>query len=127
MTAASVPLPEHLQHLGPSPDVTRRRHVINDVTDLGDLPEHDLRTEIGSQDGFSDNDDESGNEADIDTCIDQYTLPALSRMSIALPSRDEIHREFAKVLAERLVQAAILAGSKDNASAVVVLLPGCGL
>ncbi len=30
-------------------------------------------------------------------------------------------------MSERLVHAAIMAGAKDNITATVVLLPGCGL
>jgi serine/threonine protein phosphatase PrpC len=42
-------------------------------------------------------------------------------------SRDIFHREFAKVMAEHLVQAALQAGARDNITVTIALLPGCGL
>ncbi|XP_052080893.1 protein phosphatase 2C-like domain-containing protein 1 isoform X4 [Mytilus californianus] len=89
--------------------------------------EADLKTEIGSHMG--DSDGESGNEADVETYGDYLSIPAFSRMSIINPNhtRDTYHREFAKVMAEHLVQAALQAGAKDNITVTIALLPGCGL
>ena len=87
---------------------------------------HDMVTEVGSRLGDFDNDD-SGNEADVETCTDGYTLPSPSRMSVHVPSREELQREHAKKMAERMVQAALLAGARDNITVMVLLLPGCGL
>ncbi len=67
----------------------------------------------------------AGNEGDVDTYTDIMTMPG-SRLSVSI-TRDEIHREFARAMSERLVHAAIMAGAKDNITATVVLLPGCGL
>lgn len=67
--------------------------------------------------------DESGNEADVDTC---YT-DNMSRLLGGLPTREEIQREYARYIAERLVQAALLAGARDNITAAVILFPGSGL
>ena len=87
----------------------------------------DLKTEIGSN--VDDSGDESGNEADIDTYGDYLSIPAFSRLSNMNPnhSRDIFHREFAKVMAEHLVQAALQAGARDNITVTIALLPGCGL
>ncbi|XP_063412783.1 protein phosphatase 2C-like domain-containing protein 1 isoform X2 [Mytilus trossulus] len=89
--------------------------------------EADLKTEIGSHMG--DSDGESGNEADIETYGDYLSIPAFSRMSTINPNhtRDTYHREFAKVMAEHLVQAALQAGARDNITVTIALLPGCGL
>ena len=91
----------------------------------------DLQTEVGSNiDIYSDDDDDiddSGNEADIDTISDGLTLPPLSRMTNHIPTKEEMQREFARKLSERLVQSAMLAGAKDNITAMVILLPGCGI
>ena len=94
----------------------------------------DMQTEIGSNfDIYSDEEegddflDDSGNEADIDTISDGLTLPSASRMADHVPTREEMQREFARKLSERLVQSAMLAGAKDNITAMVILLPGCGL
>lgn len=75
----------------------------------------------------SDAGNDSGNEADVDTYTDGLTLPSQSQMSGRIQTRDELHREFARKMSEHLTQAALLAGSRDNVSVMVVLLPGCGL
>lgn len=86
----------------------------------------DLQTEIGSHyDGMDGG--ESGHEADVDTNTDLLSIPANSRLSNYVPTREETQRDFAKAMSERLVQAALLAGAKDNISVMVILLPGCGL
>ena len=61
----------------------------------------------------------------MDTYTEGITLP--ESYASAPISREEVQREFARAMAERLVQAALLAGAKDNITATVVLLPGCGL
>ena len=84
----------------------------------------DLVTETGSQmENFSD--DESGNDGDLDT-ITEYTLPE-DFSAMRIPTREELHREYARVLSNRLTQAAIMAGSRNNITVMVILLPGCGL
>ncbi len=83
----------------------------------------DIITETGSAvDNFSD--DESGNEADLDT-FTEYTLP--EQYAIHVPTREEMRREFARMMSDRLTQAAIMAGTRDNITVMVMLLPGCGL
>lgn len=70
----------------------------------------------------------NGNEADVDTVYtDAKTLEVLSQISGQALTREEIQREYSKILAERLIQAALLAGAKDNLTVMVVLFPGCGL
>ncbi|XP_074656076.1 protein phosphatase 2C-like domain-containing protein 1 isoform X2 [Tubulanus polymorphus] len=81
----------------------------------------DIKTEIGSN-----LDDDSGNEGDIETITEAFSISE-SRLSRRSLSKEEIHREFAKAMAERLVQAALLAGSKDNVTVMIVLLQGSGL
>ncbi|XP_069107456.1 protein phosphatase 2C-like domain-containing protein 1 isoform X2 [Argopecten irradians] len=88
----------------------------------------DMLPEMGSHVMHSD-DEDSGNDADIETVTDILSIPAFSRLSNygrAL-SREHIQREFAKTMAEHLIQAALLAGAKDNITVTVVLLAGCGL
>ena len=91
--------------------------------------DHDMQTEIGSHHG--DQDEDSGNEADVETCLDNLSpFPGcLSRISMAGGplTKEQVQRNQAKMMAEHLVQAALLAGAKDNVSVMVVLLPGCGL
>ena len=91
--------------------------------------DQDMQTEIGSRHGNQDED--SGNEADVDTCLDNLSpFPGcLSRISMngGPLTREQVQRNQAKMMAEHLVQAALLAGAKDNVSVMVVLLPGCGL
>jgi hypothetical protein len=88
----------------------------------------DMQTEIGSRNG--DDSDDSGNEADIDSYLENISFPGgISRISMVdgPPSREQIQRRQAQIMAEHLVQAALLAGAKDNVTAMVVLLPGSGL
>ena len=65
------------------------------------------------------------NEDDLDTYTEGITLPE-SHLFAAI-TREEVQREFACAMAERLVHAALLTGAKDNITVMVVLLPGCGL
>ncbi|KAJ8319965.1 hypothetical protein KUTeg_001552 [Tegillarca granosa] len=60
--------------------------------------------------------DESGNEADIETYADFLSIPTNSRLSNYgnFLTREQLYREIAKTMAEHLVQAALLAGSRDN-------------
>ncbi|XP_033728301.1 LOW QUALITY PROTEIN: protein phosphatase 2C-like domain-containing protein 1 [Pecten maximus] len=90
--------------------------------------EDDMLPEIGSHVMHSD-DEDSGNDADIETVTDILSIPAFSRLSNygRTLSREHIQREFAKTMAEHLIQAALLAGAKDNITVTVVLLAGCGL
>lgn len=89
----------------------------------------DMQTEIGSchDDGSG---DDSGNEADIDSYLENVSFPGgISRISMVdgPPSREQMQRNLAQMMAQHLVQAALLAGAKDNTSVMIVLLPGCGL
>lgn len=70
------------------------------------------------------NDD--GNEADVETVTEMQTIYAKSHLS-EKPSWSERVRSVAHKVSERLVQAAILAGSRDNITAMVILFPGCKL
>ena len=85
----------------------------------------DMEQESYLDDEYSEH--ESGHEGDVDTATDFTSLPGLSRLSGRVPTKDEIRREFAKCMSERLVQATLLAGSHDNITVMVILLPGCGL
>ena len=70
------------------------------------------------------NDD--GNEADVETLTEMHSIYAQSRLSMSgAPTRPEMYRSLAQSMAERLVQSALLAGSRDNITAMVILLPGC--
>lgn len=82
----------------------------------------DLNTNVGSR-----NSTISGNDVDIETSAELMTLYSRLHLGQYPPSKDEHLREFAKVLSERLVQAALMAGARENITALVVLLPGCGL
>lgn len=90
--------------------------------------EDDMLPEMGSQVMNSD-DEDSGNDADIETVTDMISIPTFSRLSSygKAMSREHIQREFARTMSEHLVQAALLAGAKDNITVQVVLLAGCGL
>ena len=97
------------------------------LTDLAkNAVEEDLKTENGSHVGPFE--EESGNEADVDTIGDFMSLPTNSRLSFN-PSmtREHLQRDLSKTMAEHLVQAALLAGAKDNITVMVILLPGCGV
>lgn len=88
----------------------------------------DMRTEAGSHLGEV-SEGESGNEADIDTDFDiasSFIDPANTTEN-GDRAKDALHREYAKAMSEYLVQAALLAGAKDNVTAMVVLLPGSKL
>lgn len=91
--------------------------------------DHDMQTEVGSRHG--DQDEDSGNEADVDTYLENMSpFPGtISRISVTggPVTKEQVQRNQAKLMAEHLVQAALLAGAKDNVSVMVVLLPGCGL
>ncbi|KAK3577283.1 hypothetical protein CHS0354_008376 [Potamilus streckersoni] len=89
----------------------------------------DMLTEIGSQKDQEESGDESGNEADFETYEDGFSMPNVSQLSQygGFLTQEQYQREFAKRMAEHLVQAALLAGAKDNITVMVVLLPGCGL
>ena len=65
---------------------------------------------------------DSGNEADVDTDWASTVVNELGDRPVS--SRACIARLMSRQLAERLVQCALLAGSKENISVVVVLLPG---
>lgn len=67
---------------------------------------------------------DSGNEADVDTDWASTLAPDDALLRSALSNTTNPHRQLAKLLSERLVQSALLAGAKDNVSAVVVVLPG---
>ena len=84
----------------------------------------DMQTEVGSRIDGDFNDEDY--EADIDTFTDGLTL-CESALSGRVPTKEEMQRDYAKTMAERLVQAALLAGTKDNITVMVVLLPGCGI
>ena len=63
----------------------------------------------------------SGSETDLSTSTLNLAHPKSSSQLV----REEKAVELAKALSERLVEAALLAGSRDNATAMVVLLKGC--
>ena len=63
----------------------------------------------------------TGNEADIDTTTDATSV---LRQELVTPSPEVLYRDFARSMAERLVQSALMARSRDNVSVMVVLLPG---
>ena len=87
----------------------------------------DMQTEIGSENG---DDDESGHEADIESYFEDISFPgSVSRISMidGPPSKEQMQRNQAQYMAEYLIQAALLAGAKDNATVMVVLFPGSGM
>ena len=83
----------------------------------------DLKTEAGSQ--YGDMEDPSlGLPGDQD----MVTLPVHSQLHLGSQgSVKERRRELAQLMAEHLVQAALLAGSRNNITVMVALLPGCGV
>ncbi|KAK7111235.1 protein phosphatase 2C-like domain-containing protein 1 isoform X2 [Littorina saxatilis] len=83
----------------------------------------DMKTEVGSH--FGDVDDQLlSHRGGHDT----LTLPEHSRLQLGgQGSPEEYRRELAKAMAEYLVQAALLAGSRNNITVMVALLPGCGI
>ncbi|WAR11454.1 PP2D1-like protein [Mya arenaria] len=89
--------------------------------------EQDMQTEVGSHQG---DESDSGNEADVESYLDNVSFPgSISRISLfdGPPSREQIQRNHAQYMAQHLVQAALLAGAKDNVTVMIVLLPGSGL
>ena len=84
----------------------------------------DLRTEAGSHIGSCE--ESSEHDGDIEH-EDNLSIPIHSRPSSCAPSQDDVRREYAKSMAEHLVQAALLGGSKNNITVMVILLPGSGL
>ena len=94
-----------------------QRHMKSASTVQMSVPD-DLQTEIGSRAASEAGD--SGNEADVET--DFITLSPRSRQSEKIAGPEEKHRDFAKAMSERLVQAALLAGAKDNITVMVILL-----
>ncbi|KAL8617478.1 hypothetical protein ACOMHN_048116 [Nucella lapillus] len=83
----------------------------------------DLKTEAGSH--FGDGDDsglvtEGGH--------DLVELPVHSRLTLGgQGSVAEMRRDVARAMAEHIVQAALMAGSRNNITVMVALLPGCGI
>lgn len=98
------------------------------LTDLAkNAVDEDMKTENGSHVGPFE--EESGNEADVETYGDFMSLPSNSRLSNYNPSmsREHFQRDLSCTMAEHLVQAALLAGAKDNVTVMIILLPGCGV
>ncbi|KAL5006051.1 hypothetical protein ScPMuIL_017209 [Solemya velum] len=85
------------------------------------------KKKIGSHVEGYDSEPELGNEAELET-IDDMSRP-FSHLSqyCDISSRDQIQRDVAKKMAEHLVQAALLAGAKDNLTVMVAILPGSAL
>ena len=72
------------------------------------------------------NDD--GNEADVETLTELHTIYAQSRLlevEQGEQTEHEMYRNLAQQMSERLIQSALLAGSRDNITAMIILLPGC--
>ena len=83
----------------------------------------DLKTEAGSQ--FGDTEDPS---LSLPGDHDMVALPIHSHLKLGgQGSVEDRRRELARAMAEHVVQAALLAGSRNNISVMVILLPGCGL
>ncbi|XP_071943676.1 protein phosphatase 2C-like domain-containing protein 1 isoform X2 [Antedon mediterranea] len=61
-------------------------------------------------------------EADIATVTEMQMMYAQSHMYL---SEEERYRDLSKNMSERLVEAALLAGSRDNITVMLILLPGC--
>ena len=80
------------------------------------------------------NDDDSGEDGDIDTELGSAGESAdgsiaqseYSEISIER-TQEGIYKQFAQLLSERLTEAALMAGARDNVTVMVLLLPGCGL
>ena len=90
----------------------------------------DMKTEVGSNhEGEWDYGvgEDSGNEADLDTEGVSFIQDPSLILETSAPTKEEIQRQYAKGMAERLCQAALLAGAKDNITVMIVLFPGCGL
>ena len=65
---------------------------------------------------------DSGQEADVDTDSDYTEV-----FDDVQRNQEGVHKQFAQLLAERLSEAALMAGAKDNITVMVMLFPGCGL
>jgi len=84
----------------------------------------DLNTEIGSQKSETTNDQ----SLFCDLGEDYISMPVHSEVEEDVPKTpQDFRREKAKEMAEQLTQAALLAGSKNNITVMVLLLPGCGM
>ncbi|XP_005099163.1 protein phosphatase 2C-like domain-containing protein 1 [Aplysia californica] len=84
----------------------------------------DLHTEIGSH--LSETTDDISLHRDLGE--DYLSVPIHSQVEEGEPQTPEgFRRELAKNMAEHLTQAALLAGSRDNITVMVLLLPGCGV
>nr|XP_054751999.1 protein phosphatase 2C-like domain-containing protein 1 [Lytechinus pictus] len=72
---------------------------------------------------------DDGNEADVETLTELHTFYAKSRLSDgrSIVDKKEEYRLTAEMISERLVQSALLAGSRDNITVMVILLHGCQL
>ena len=83
------------------------------------------KSDANTKDGYSRGSTACDDAADLDASNELLNLCAPPG---AYPlNRAEYLRDFAKILSERLVQAALMAGSRENVSALIILLPGCGL
>ncbi|XP_022098391.1 protein phosphatase 2C-like domain-containing protein 1 [Acanthaster planci] len=96
--------------------------VTNDDDNISD--QTDFESMISA---LMENDD--GNEADVETLTELHTIYAQSRLQEAEEqgsrTEHEMYRNLAQQMSERLVQSALLAGSRDNITVMVILLPGC--
>ena len=102
-------------------DVTPESNRTKDMLTI----EVDLKTEVGSRTGRDDDDDDVKLTADGD----HVSIPVHSDFSSVRGemTHEEVKRDLARCMAEHLVQAALLAGSRDNISVMVVTFPGCGV
>ena len=70
---------------------------------------------------------EDDNQSEVSSeCYDD-NMSIKSDIKPRVITKEEIQRDYARALSERLTQAALLAGAKDNITVMVILLPGCGL
>ena len=91
----------------------------------GSLEGARVNSDANTEDGYSRGSTACDDAADLDASNELLTLCAPP--GAYPPTRAEYLRDFAKILSERLVQAALMAGSRENVSALIILLPGCGL
>ena len=106
----------------PSPRFTSINHPREDD---GSSDQTEFESMISA---LMENDD--GNDADIETLTELHTIYAQSRLQEVEqgnPTKLEMYRNLAQQMSERLVQSALLAGSRDNVTVLIVLLPGCKL
>ncbi|XP_076451912.1 protein phosphatase 2C-like domain-containing protein 1 [Babylonia areolata] len=85
----------------------------------------DLKTEAGSHIG-----DWEDPNPKLMVCGDQdmVTLPVHSQLDLASGRTvEDKRRDLARSMAEHIVQAALLAGCRNNITVMVALLPGCGI